>query len=155
MSDEHLLEVGRVAKSHGLRGEVVVELFTNRLERVAPGAVLQTDAETLTVRRAKPFQHRWLVQFDGVTSRNAADALHGKTLRAAPIDDPNVLWVHELIGATVAEADGTARGHIIGVIDNPAGDLLELDSGALVPLRFVVSFENNIVIIDVPDGLFD
>jgi 16S rRNA processing protein RimM len=37
-----LLEVGRITKPHGIRGEVVVALTTDRTERVAPGAVLQT-----------------------------------------------------------------------------------------------------------------
>ncbi|MCL4433708.1 MAG: hypothetical protein M1399_02915 [Actinobacteria bacterium] len=35
-----LLEVGRVAKVHGIRGEVIVSLFTSRVERVAAGSIL-------------------------------------------------------------------------------------------------------------------
>ena len=43
----------------------------------------------------------------------------------------------------------------MAVIDNPAADLLELESGALVPVTFVVSAEHGVVTIDPPDGLFD
>ena len=40
--DGALLAVGRIARPHGLRGEVVVDLTTNRDERVAPGTSLVT-----------------------------------------------------------------------------------------------------------------
>ena len=38
---------------------------------------------------------------------------------------------------------------------NPAHDLLVLDSGALVPMVFVVEQRDGVVVIDPPDGLFD
>jgi 16S rRNA processing protein RimM len=45
------------------------------------------------------------------------------------------------------------------VIENPASDILELESGALVPLTFVVSVagigDDGLITIDPPDGLFD
>lgn len=48
------LEVGRIVRPHGLAGQVVVELVTNRLERVAPGASLSTaDGRPLVVRDRK------------------------------------------------------------------------------------------------------
>ena len=76
-------------------------------------------------------------------------------MSAPPLDDPAVLWVHELVGATVSEADGTPRGTVVAVLENPASDLLELDSGALVPLTFLVSQADGALVVDVPDGLFE
>ena len=96
---DHLLEVGRVAKPHGLRGEVVVALSTNRPERVAKGTVLHTEQGPLTVTASRPHQHRHIVRFAGVDTREAADALHGLVLSAEPLEDPDALWVHELIGS--------------------------------------------------------
>jgi 16S rRNA processing protein RimM len=150
-----LLEVGRIAKPHGVRGEVVVDLVTDRLERLAPGSELATDRGPLVVVAARPHQHRWIVQFEGVDDRVAAERLAGVVLRAEPIDDPDVLWVHELIGATVVERDGTERGEVVAVVPNPAHDLLELASGALVPVVFVVSCEGGRILVDPPEGLFD
>ncbi|HET6967605.1 MAG TPA: ribosome maturation factor RimM, partial [Ornithinibacter sp.] len=149
-------EVGRVAKPHGLRGEVVVALSTNRPERVAKGTVLQTDDGPLTITASRPHQHRWIVRFDGVDTREAAEALHGVVLRAEPLDDPDALWVHELVGSEVVELDGTARGRVAAVLANPADDLLELEGGALVPLGFMVERDaEGRIVVDVPDGLFD
>lgn len=156
------LEVGRIAKAHGLRGEVVVVLTTDRRERVEPGSVLHDGEQDLFVAGSRPHQDRWIVQFEGIEGREAADALRGRTLFAEPLDDDDALWVHELIGRRVVELDGTERGTVESVQSNPASDLLVLDTGALVPLAFVVedpppgtATSPDTVTIDPPEGLFD
>ena len=150
-----MLEVGRVVKPHGLRGEVVVELTTNRDERLAAGTVLSTDRGELLVQRSSPFQHRWIVQFDGVASREDADALRGVVLRAEPLEDPDAVWVHELIGAQVFDTAGGLLGVVDAVQANPASDLLVLEDGGLIPLTFLVSHEAGRVVVDPPAGLLD
>jgi 16S rRNA processing protein RimM len=152
---EALLEVGRIDRPHGLGGEVVVDLTTDRLERLSPGTVLQSDAGALKVRAARPHQRRWIVAFEGHASRDAADRLRGVALRAEPLDDADELWVHELVGSEVVTVDGKAVGTCVAVVANPASDLLELDGGALVPVRFVVDQVPGRVTIDPPDGLFE
>jgi 16S rRNA processing protein RimM len=149
-----------VARAHGLKGQVVVELVTNRLERVAPGSLLHSrDGRVLKVTVSAPAgqagggRSRWVVTFAGVTGRDAADGLRGTTLLAEPIDDPRELWVHRLVGAAVVDAAGAAVGTVTAVRANPASDLLELDTGALVPLAFVTSSVPGLVTIDPPPGL--
>jgi len=150
-----VLEVGRITRAHGIRGEVIVELVTDRLERVAPGSVLHTATGPLAVVQSTPHHGRWIVAFEGVATREAAEALRSTVLSAEPVDDPDVLWVHELIGSELIDADDVRRGRVVSVIANPASDLLELESGALVPLRFVVAHRAGRVTVDVPDGLFE
>ena len=156
-----LLEVGRIDKAHGLRGQVVVRLVTNRAERLAAGAELAVEQRgkpdrTLTVVDSTPHGDRWIVTFRGVNDRNAADALRGALLFAEPLDDPEELWVHELIGAEVVDAEGISRGHVVEVLANPASDLLVLEGGALVPVNFVVHVDaGRRIEVDVPPGLFD
>jgi 16S rRNA processing protein RimM len=151
-----LLEVGRIARGHGLRGEVVVTLSSDRTERLAPGAVLACDTGHLVVRAARPHHDRWIVAFEGCTTRDEADALRGQVLRAEPLDDDaEELWVHDLVGAAVVTVAGDAVGRCTAVVANPAADLLELDSGALVPVVFVVDHAPGEVTIDPPDGLFE
>ena len=147
--------MGRVVRAHGLRGELVVDLVTDRTDRLAPGARLETDGRFLTVNSSRPHQGRYLVTFDGVTDRAGADALVGSALRADAVDDPDAVWVHDLIGSVVREADGTERGRVVSVLANPAHDQLVLDSGALVPSVFVVSCVDGVTVIDPPDGLFE
>ena len=150
-----LLEVGRVAKAHGLSGEVIVSLSTDRTERLDPGTVLSSDAGELTVVTAQPHQHRFIVQFDGVYSREAAEALHGVLLRAEPIDDPDALFVHELIAMRVVDAAGVELGVVESIEQNPASNLLVLESGALIPLRFLVERRADALVVDPPAGLLE
>jgi len=143
-----------VVKPHGLRGEVIVELFTNRVERLAAGTSLSTpDRGSLVVERSSPHHGRWIVQFAGVSGIDAAEALRDTVLSAEPLDDPDALWVHELIGASVVGVDGVEHGRDTAVEANPASDLLVLEGGGLVPLRFVVSHEAGRIVIDPPEGL--
>lgn len=157
MDAPDLLEVGRVDKVHGLQGEVVVTLTSDRTERVAPGARLWVGDDARDVVSSRPHQQRWLVRFAGVERREDAEALRGATLRAEPLEDDDALWVHELVGATVALPDGTEVGTVEAVQDNPAHDLLVLDSGALVPVVFVSDPSGlpTRVVIDPPEGLLD
>jgi 16S rRNA processing protein RimM len=138
-----------------LRGDVVVRLMTDRAERLAPGAVLFSSAGDLEVVRAAPSRDRWIVSFAGVADWDGAEALRDVVLRAEPIVDPDALWVHELHGCEVLDVTGRSLGQVTAVEANPASDLLVLEGGGLVPLRFVVEHGPGRVVVDVPDGLLE
>jgi 16S rRNA processing protein RimM len=145
-----------VGRAHGIRGEVAVTLVTDRVERVAPGADLWVGERRLRVEASRPHQGRFLVCFAGVADRSAAEALHGEVLTAEPLEDPDVLWVHDLVGSeVVAAADGARLGVVEAVEANPASDLLVLDGGGLVPLTFLVRAEAGRLVVDPPAGLLD
>jgi len=150
-----LLEIGTIGKAHGLRGEVLVRLVTNRTERLDPGSVLHAGERALVVETARPHQDRHLVRFEGVADRTAAESLRGTVLSAEPIEDEAELWVHELVGSVVRDQGDVDRGTVESVQANPASDLLVLDTGHLVPLVFVTGSRDGVVRVDVPDGLFD
>jgi 16S rRNA processing protein RimM len=152
-----LLEVGRIVKAHGIRGEVIVDLISNLpAERLAAGARLDSDRGELEVLTATPHQGRWIVAFRGIEDRNRAETFRGTILRAAPIEgDEDTLWVHELIGSEVVDTAGRSYGPVNAVEANPASDLLVLAGDKLVPLVFVVSKMPGRVVIDPPAGLLD
>ena len=151
-----LLEVGRVGKPHGLRGEVTITLVSNRPERLLPMAQFDTDLGPLRVATARTHGRRHIVAFAGVHDRVQAEQLRGLELRAEPLDDPDELWAHDLIGAEVIDQHGISRGVVAQIVANPASDLLELGSGVLVPVRFVTSVTpRSQVEVDAPDGLFE
>lgn len=96
--------------------------------------------------------------FEEISTREEADAWRGTVLSAPKldVDDDDVIWIDELFGAAVVDAQGVSRGVVVDVEANPASDLLVLDSGALIPLTFVTSVQANTLIeVDVPDGLFE
>ncbi|MGH9020166.1 MAG: ribosome maturation factor RimM [Acidimicrobiales bacterium] len=157
MADERpTLEVGRVVKAHGLKGQLLVDLWSDRAERLDPGARLETARGLLTVASAQRHRDGYLVSFDGVTTRDEADRWRGVVLSAEGLDVDGALWIDELFGAEVVDARGVTRGVVTGVEANPASDLLVLDSGALVPLTFVTDVVAHVrVTVDVPEGLFE
>jgi 16S rRNA processing protein RimM len=157
-----VLDVGRVVRPHGLNGQVVVELWTNRTERLDPGSRLQCGAGggSLTVAKASPAGvaggwPRWLVAFEGVASVEQAERLRDAVLQAEPVAVEGALWVHELIGATLHDPSGRPVGLVEAVEANPASDLLVLDDGRLVPLTFVSRDGEGRLTVDGPAGLLD
>ena len=156
MTDDGLLEVGHIRRAHGLRGDVFVQLLSDSDARVAPGSILFADGEQLTVESSRVASNgRRIVKFDRIPDRTAAEKYANRALRGQPIDDPDALWAHEMIGKRVVEVDGTDHGRCVSIVANPAADLLELDSGALVPSNFVTAVDAAAVTVDTPDGLFD
>lgn len=145
---------------------------SDRPERTEPGATLVLeprdgagDARALVIATSRPHQGKWLVRFEGIDDRTAAEGLRGCLLTAEPLpstapapdggDAADVLWVHELVGARVVDTGGTDRGAVVAIQANPAHDLLVLDGGALVPVTFVTRHGEGTVVVDVPDGLFE
>ena len=150
------LEVGRIIKAQGLKGQVLVDLWTDRTERLASGTVLFSDRGRLTVVASGAHQSNFIVSFDVITTREEAERWRGVVLSAPRLDDESVIWIDQLYDAEVFDAAGVRRGVVVAVEANPASDLLVLDSGALVPLTFVTSVDaNHRVDVDVPEGLFE
>lgn len=154
---EDLLEVGKVGRPHGIRGDVFINLTTDRAERAAVGSRLFIGKKWMTIQTSAASNGRWRVHFEGVDLRDSAAALTGQAILAEPIDDPDVIWIHKLRGARVVDVAGVDRGVCVAVIDNPAADILELESGALVPATFITSFDADaaLITVDPPEGLFE
>ncbi len=155
-------------RAHGIRGEVVVYLSTNRTERVQTASALYAlnDAggpgNVLTVSRSRFSGDqwpgtRWIVKFKGIDTRDEALQLRGVLLAAPPAsdqaDNPDALWVDRLVGRMVVDLHGDEVGRVSALIVNPGGDLLELSDGRLIPLAFVISHDEVRVVVDVPEGL--
>lgn len=154
--DEGRLEVGRIGKPHGLRGEVHVQFVTERSERWSPGAELMAGDRVLRVRSARAHQERRLVHFEGVDDRDAAEALRGLVLTADALEpEPDELPVAELVGCDVVDQTGAVVGVVAALEANPAHDLLVLEDGTLVPSVFVVERDDQRIVVDLPEGLLE
>jgi 16S rRNA processing protein RimM len=155
-----LLAVGRIARAHGVRGEVAVKPLSEVEDRFSASSVLLTeDGRSLTVRAARPHQAGLLVRFEGVDDRDAAEALRGQVLLVPAEEAPDLpegsYWPHQLIGLQVVTEEGRSLGAITEVAHNPANDVWTTDAGVLVPAvrEFVVSVEpeaGRVIIRDVP-----
>lgn len=163
------LLIGRVIKSHGIKGELVVEPTTDEPEiRYAVGEVLHgkqgKKEHTLTVKSVRVHKGRLLIFFEGIHDRTTADTLRGTQFFAPPREDPDDdgFYDHELEGLRVIH-NGADIGEVTGVTHGPAQSLLELtvdgDKEVLVP--FVeeivpdIDLEAGTCTITPPEGLLD
>ena len=167
-----LVRVARIGKPHGIRGEVTVQVFTDDPEaRFAPGESLELRAApagapaALTVARSRWNKTVLVVAVESVPDRNAAEALRGAQLFAAPSApaDDDTWYEDDLLGLAV-HVDGTRVGEVAGLTTGAVQDLLvvRLDGGgrdALVP--FVeeivpeVDQEAGVVVLTPPPGLLE
>ena len=154
---EGLLEVGRIGKPHGVKGDVFVSLTSDVIERRRVGStfVVSSGNETrvLEIVSIREQADRYVVHFDGVDDRTAAEHLTNKFLYAEPVADASALWVHQLVGSRVVDVDGGDWGRCVAVVENPAHHILELDDGMLVPVPFVESCDGTTTVIRPPEGL--
>lgn len=171
------LVVGRVVKSHGVRGELVVEVRTDSPEeRFAPGARLTgrvgkgdraTDRD-VTVEAARSHSGRLLVRLAGVSDRDTADALRGMLLLVDSAElpdpeDPDEYHDHQLVGLRVLDTSGAPLGEVTEIVHTTAGELLgiRLTDGADALVPFVtemvpeVDVSGGTCVIDPPEGLLD
>lgn len=155
--DPSFLEVGRIGKPHGVRGDLFVSFTSDLEQRHRIGAVLWLDqsgqGESLVVETSRPQKDRFVIHFEGINDRNDAEKLTNKFLFAAAIEDDDALWVHQMIGSQVVDQHGHQWGACTGILQNPAHDILEIEGGILVPMPFVHSCDGVTTVIHPPDGL--
>ncbi len=153
------LEVGRITRAHGLRGDVVIAPISNRPERFVAGAMLLADDRSFVIERVRPQGATFVAHLEGIDDRDSAERLRNTMLYGTPLDglDDDEMWVHELIGSECVDTDGHPLGRVDAVQENPAHDLLVLHGGALIPMVFVVEHDRAAqrVVVDPPEGLLD
>jgi 16S rRNA processing protein RimM len=164
-----MVTVGRIARPHGHRGQVVVAPETDfGADRFAEGALVyalrEGKIEALRVTAGREFQGRWVVGFDRLTTMNDAELWRGQELRIAESDlhtlDEGSFYVHDLVGCRVETVAGRAVGTVGDVQVGPAAPVLVIQGPAgesLVPFVDAicrrVDLPAKVIVIDPPEGL--
>ncbi|WNG84024.1 ribosome maturation factor RimM [Mycobacterium sp. ITM-2016-00316] len=169
------LVIGRIAKAHGVTGEVVVDVRTDDPEaRFARGSVLRGrkprggPERSFVIDTVREHGGRLLVRLNGIGDRNAADELRGTLFLVEsgdlpPIEDPDEFYDHQLEGLAVRTVAGEAVGTVTEVLHTAAGELLSIKrpEGTELLVPFVsaivtaVSLAEGTVDIDPPEGLLN
>lgn len=126
-----LVRVGRVGRSHGLDGSFFVEHGSEDEERFAVGATLLVDGEPAKVVGSKRSRGRPVIRLDREAPRGAELAVRKSEL---PPPEEGSYYEFELVGLEAEEEGGRALGRVAAVQPGLANDVLELDSGLLLPL---------------------
>ncbi|MFP3940838.1 MAG: ribosome maturation factor RimM [Thermoanaerobaculia bacterium] len=173
---ETTVEVGRVLRPHGVRGEAVVDSYSDVPERFAAGAELLVLPEAgrprrrLTVEAARPHRGRLLVRFEGLAGREDVEDLRGALLQVPGEDvpaPPEGTWYHfQLVGCRCVDRRRGPLGEVTDVREDGGGDLLEVRlEGTPEGGRLLVPFVGEVVRavqpeagrieVDLPEGLLE
>lgn len=166
MSDNRVC-LGAIAGAFGVQGEVRIKSFCAIASDIAEYGPLQTEdgAQAFTITLTRPVKEGYSARLSGITTKEAADALRGVRLyvdRARlPEPDENEFYHADLIGLTVKDTGGSIIGTVKTVMEQGAGDLLEVQRAgadtALIPFTLeivpTVDIAAGIIIIDPPEGL--
>lgn len=178
------VEVGRIRRSHGVRGEVVVESFSDTPDRFAVGRellvspALGTEGASglsggprhLTITSVRPHKGVLLVCFEGIEDRDAVDGLRGALLEVersqVPEPPEGTYYYFQLVGCRVRDAREGDLGEVADVIEDGGGVLLAVEQVAgeskrrlLVP--FVATMVRSVdtragtIELDLPEGLVE
>jgi 16S rRNA processing protein RimM len=128
---EELVLVGRVGKPHGLGGAFVVDGASEDPERFAVGAEVLVAGEQARVEESKRAGGRLVIRLDRRVERGSPLQVPRASL---PPTEEDEYYVADLIGLEVVEEDGRRLGAVRDVANYAANDVLELDSGLLLPL---------------------
>jgi 16S rRNA processing protein RimM len=176
--------VGLIRKAQGIKGEVVVEPFTDRPDvifasgsRVFAGttegdlAVMrdvmgEADIPTLTIAASKPFKKGMIVQFEELRDRDSAELWRGRYLLAPfselpPLENDQV-YLHDLVGMRAEGVGGEPIGSVSTYYELPQGIMLDLKTArgsVLIPYRpeviARVDVEGRTIVIDDKLGFLD
>ncbi len=128
-----LVRVGRVGKPHGLDGGFFVEGASERKGVFAAGATLFAAGKPATVVASRHGSGgRPVIVLDRQVERGADLAVARATLPS--LADDGEFYVFQLVGLSVEEEGGRLLGRVREVLEYPGNDVLELDSGASLPL---------------------
>ena len=162
MKDDARVEIGGVARAHGIRGEVVIVTHDPDSDTLGFVEHVYVAGTPRKVIGARDTQRGWLVQLEGVVTRNDAEALRGATVEvdreALDLDDDDVL-LSDLVGCKVVLPDGTPWGVVAAIDAGPGQDRLVIHDGGverLVPLvdAFLtnIDLDAGVITVDPPEG---
>jgi len=163
--------VGRVARAHGNRGEVIVNPDTDFIEeRFRVGAELFVKraggVACVRVNGMRVHQGRPILALEGVVTMNDAEAMAGVELRVPvsalePLPD-GMFYRHDLVGCRVETILGETVGEVAAVEGDLGASRLVVKAPAgevLIPLAqaicVVIDIAARRIVVDPPDGLLE
>jgi 16S rRNA processing protein RimM len=166
------IALGIIRKAHGVRGEASVEAWSDSPERfddvsavtlVSPDESSTRDAAVESVRI---HAGRALVKFTGIESPEEVQLLQNWTVEVPSSQarklDEDEYFLHDLVGLTLIDSDGSPRGKVIEIEETGGGVLLVVEGPRG---KFDVPFAADIctkvdpggktIVVNLPDGIED
>jgi 16S rRNA processing protein RimM len=161
------ISVAKIATAHGVRGLVKLQTYLEDPQSLndTPLYTSENGPVTLTLNLKNQAGRNWIASVNGVTERNAAEALRHTTLwmdkTALPAPAEGEYFIADLIGLTAVDASGKIIGTIKAVEDFGATPLLDIkpENSASFYLPFTdecvpkINMAEKKVTVFIPEGL--
>jgi 16S rRNA processing protein RimM len=150
--------LGDIVAAHGIRGEVVLRVYTNDPEDIGAYGPLSDESgkHSFEIASAKATAKGVHVRLKGVTTRNEAEALRGTKLYVArdalPPPDEGDYYHEDLVGLTAITPEGTTLGRVVAVQNFGAGDLIEIQLTGGKLTEFVPFTDTYVPTVDIAGG---
>jgi 16S rRNA processing protein RimM len=168
-TDKYVL-IGKVAKAHGIKGELKLISFSGELNRLSRHKVLTLVSNSdvvlpvYNVLQSRIGKKEVLVRLEGINDRNQAEELAGCGVLVLKKDLPELtddeFYLHELEGITVVTEKGDVIGRVVSFFDNGIQDILVVKNESdefLIPLipGMIVAQTSDRLTIAPPPGLLE
>lgn len=159
-----LIEVGQIVNTHGIRGEIKINPWTDDIEDLLDLDVFyDKDAKPFKVETSKVHKNVLIVKFKEISTMNDAEKLKGKTIFTEKVPLPEGrYYIKDLIGLSVFEGD-SLLGTLTDVFNTGANDIYEVRTNDKKHIYLPViegvigdvDLENKKMYVKIPDGLLD
>lgn len=173
MSQSRLISIGKIVRTHGVRGAVKVHPYGETLAASAPGDRFHLEAapgkpdRLLTLSSLRAQKSDWLAEFEEVGDMEAALAVVGSEILVPPerlsVPDDDEYYHYQLLGLSVETVTGVRLGVLRQILETGANDVyvVEREGGgeslipAIADVIVRVDLEAGLMIVEPPEGLLD
>lgn len=167
-----MIPVGRITRTHGIRGAVKVNPYGESLAALTAGGKVYlrvragVEMRELTIESLRPQGNLFIAKLAEITRMEDAEALRGEEVflpeESIPPVSEGEYYHYQLIGLVVVAKDGSEVGVLRGIIETPANDVYAIDCEGreiLIPavedVICEIDLERGRMVIDPPEGLMD
>ncbi len=160
------IEIGRVNNTHGVRGEMKVEIWADNIDEfLSLSSVYSENGEEIKIESSRRADRVAVVKFEGISNPEDGAKLKGKHIYAKRSDltlPEGRYYICDLMGLTVYNFETNEKiGRICDILEKPASFVytVKTEKGEfMVPAvdEFIKKVDiNNGMYIKVIDGLID
>lgn len=162
MEKKQYIEAGRIVNTHGVAGEVKIEVWLDSPQFLKSFKRCFIDRREVKLLSARVHKGFLIVKLEGVEDVNAAMALKGRTVfidRADARLPKGAFFLQDIIGASVVDESGSEIGKLVDVMETPASNVYVVkgEREHLIPAvpEFVMSTDadNGIITVHLIEGM--
>lgn len=126
MEKKQFIEAGKIVNTHGVRGEVKIQVWLDSPEFLKSFKTVYIDDTAVKVRGGKVHKGFLIAELEGVNDVNDAMALKNKTVfidrRDAKLPR-GAFFLQDILGAAVIDEDGNEVGKLTDIMETPASTI--------------------------------